>query len=75
MPTFGSHTDGVIDDSPVKWVKSYCHACAHFQGEDKGICSAFPDEIPVEFSTNGKKHDSIEQKQTGISIYTFTTSN
>jgi hypothetical protein len=48
-----------------------CTICRHFEGEEKGTCPAYPDGIPEKFSIWGKCHDTVENDQSGNTIFDY----
>jgi excisionase family DNA binding protein len=45
---------------------SMCHDCQYFRGAKRGICDAFPDEIPNEIWSGKVKHDKPFPGDRGI---------
>lgn len=49
---------------------SWCIACKHFNGKEKGTCKAFPNGIPEKYSVSygsemPLKHETIDKNQVG----------
>ena len=69
MPLLENEPFDGIDDTIPPFHYSFCRACKHFNGADKGTCSAYPDGIPEKFSEKFGRHDDIEPDQKGDFVW------
>ena len=71
-----NHICGGVSEKRKSWILSWCSACKHFDGMEKGTCKAYPNGIPERFYYGSEedlppKHTEMEQDQTGSFTYVY----
>jgi hypothetical protein len=61
----------IIDDRVKPFMFSACRFCKHFNGIESGTCLAYPNGIPEKFSSEGERHNKINNDQIGDFICVF----
>jgi len=69
MPLLENEPFDGIDDTIPPFFRSFCKSCKHFNGADKGTCSAYPDGIPEKFSDKSERHNKTEKDQKGDFLF------